>query len=281
MKKLSVKDNESINRWFEENTPDYYIKDIPADQLKVDANYQRSLKPAIVKKIVREFNWFVVNDVKVAKREDGYYIFDGQHTVKSIVEKTGQENYPVRCKVYADIPYEIECILFSLQTGYSSKVKAYDKIKADKEAGCKYAIEIYEVIDELGIKEINGGSKDSNGIQITEYIKNTYDLLGKAGLKEVLEIIFKACGSYFTGNLVKGVTYLLHYYGKGIDREKLIKILKKTGKENLVMRAREIALRYKAKVPRAVAYILAEDYRISYGVSLEAFPIKDNKKSVK
>lgn len=278
MKKLSIKDNESINKWFEENTPDYYVKDIPADQLKVDISYQRDLKPHIVRKIVKEFNWFVVNDVKVAKREDGYYVFDGQHTVRAIAEKTGNENYPVRCKVYADIPYEIECILFSLQTGYSSKVKAYDKIRADKEAGCKYAVEIYDVIDELGIKEINGGSNNNNGVQLTAYIKDTYDLLGKEGLKEVLEIILKAFGIYFTGNLVKGVTQILYYYGERIDREKLIKLLKKVTKDTLVMRAREVALRYNAKVPRAVAYVLAEDYRISYGVDFEAFPIKDSKK---
>lgn len=278
MKKLSVKDNENINKWFEENTPDYYIKDIPADQLKVDASYQRDLKPNIVRKIVREFNWFVVNDVKVAKREDGYYVFDGQHTVRAIVEKTGKDNYPVRCKVYADIPYEIECILFSLQTGTSSKVKAFDKIRADKEAGCKYAVDIYEVIDELGINTITGGSKNNNGIQLTTYIKNTYDVLGKEGLKDVLEIILKAYGAYFTGNLVKGVAYILDYYGDKVDREKLVKLLKKISKETLVMRGRETALRYNAKVPRAVAYVLAEDYRISYGVPLEAFPIKDGKK---
>jgi hypothetical protein len=55
---------------------------VPVDQIIVDRNYQREIKPTKVAKILRDFNWAHFQPVSLAQHEDGTFsVFDGQHRV--------------------------------------------------------------------------------------------------------------------------------------------------------------------------------------------------------
>lgn len=143
MRDLGLQKNDVINKWFKEHTPKKVATSIKASSLMVDDGYQRALNQSQVNRIVKQFNWFLVNPVKVVKRPDGkYYIFDGQHTVKAIVKYTGNPDIDIECVLYQDIPYEIENALFSYQTGISRGLTVKDKFKADLQRNCPYAVDI-------------------------------------------------------------------------------------------------------------------------------------------
>ena len=48
--------------------------------------YQRSLQPDEVKEIIAQFNPYLMNEPKVSFRNGKYYVFDGQHTIGSLLQ---------------------------------------------------------------------------------------------------------------------------------------------------------------------------------------------------
>lgn len=53
---------------------------VPVDQINVDRNYQRELKPGRVRQILTEFEWKKFGALQLARQADGTFnVFDGQH----------------------------------------------------------------------------------------------------------------------------------------------------------------------------------------------------------
>lgn len=56
------------------------LKWVPVDQINVDRNYQRDIKPLRVKQILAEFSWKKFGALQLSQQPDGSFnVFDGQH----------------------------------------------------------------------------------------------------------------------------------------------------------------------------------------------------------
>ena len=274
MRELGLQKNDVVNKWFMEHTPKKTPTKVKASELMVDDGYQRAVNQQQVNAIVKQFNWFLVNPVKVVRRSDGkHYIFDGQHTVKAIVKYTGNPDIYIECMLYEDIPYEIENALFSYQTGISRGLTVKDKFKADLQRNCPYAVDIKNVTDSLGLSLVSGGGH-SKGVQIGEWIINIYNESGKDGLYRLLHLCNECFEGRFVGKLVEGVNIVLTQYADTISEDKLKKCLKIKGCTELYNSSQDFSNRYKCSLPKAVAYLIIEDYNLRYNVDLPRFALK-------
>lgn len=80
----------------------YDMQLIPARLLTVNRCYQREAQTKEINDIISNFDYHLVNPVKVVKRDGLYYICDGQQTATAMYQKFGPE-YLVPCFVYTDI----------------------------------------------------------------------------------------------------------------------------------------------------------------------------------
>ena len=63
---------------------DYQHKELTIHSSKIivpRGTYQRSLSASRVKKIADSFDERIANPPKISKRDNKYYVFDGQHTI--------------------------------------------------------------------------------------------------------------------------------------------------------------------------------------------------------
>lgn len=114
---------------FMNNIPQYEIKMINTKDLCIDT-YQRELEDPRVKKILKNFNPYLPNIIKVSFRDGKYWVFDGQHTVAALKAHNGGKDLMAECKVFFGLTYNDESELFCLQNGISRSVLTADKLKA-------------------------------------------------------------------------------------------------------------------------------------------------------
>ena len=93
--------------------------------------YQRDLQTDEVKEIIAQFSPYLLNEPKVSFRNGKYYVFDGQHTIISLLEMNEGKNLQIRCKVYYGMTEQEEAKIFSMQTGAGRKLSPADKIRAE------------------------------------------------------------------------------------------------------------------------------------------------------
>ena len=98
---------------YREYVPNVYFKLIPARNLVSSQDYQRNLSTAHVHRTVENFDLYQINPVKVSRRDGINYVFDGQHTIEAVVERSGSRDTPVWCMIYDDLDYETEADIFA------------------------------------------------------------------------------------------------------------------------------------------------------------------------
>ena len=76
-----------------------YLKKIVVSKIHVDPTYMQGISKKHVKRIVENWDDRLMNTPRVSKRNDKYYVFDGQHTIEAIKEKFGKEAV-VTCLIY-------------------------------------------------------------------------------------------------------------------------------------------------------------------------------------
>lgn len=113
---------------YEMITLDTSVLIIPRD------TYQRPLQSDEVKEIIAQFSPYLLNEPKVSFRNGKYYVFDGQHTIISLLEMNEGKHIAIRCKVYYGMTEQEEAKLFSMQTGAGRKLSPADKIRAELHA---------------------------------------------------------------------------------------------------------------------------------------------------
>ena len=105
---------------YEMITLDTSVLIIPRD------TYQRPLQSDEVKEIIAQFSPYLLNEPKVSFRNGKYYVFDGQHTIISLLEMNEGKHIAIRCKVYYGMTEQEEAKLFSMQTGAGRKLSPAD-----------------------------------------------------------------------------------------------------------------------------------------------------------
>lgn len=246
---------------------------IPADQLKVDPSYQRKLNTQKVDQIVRDFCWYLVNPVKVAKREDGtYWIFDGNHTTRAIVKKTGNKAYPIECLVYDGLPYAVENALFTYQTGYSSGLSVKDEFRACEKREVPDVLAVTDALNEAGVPLKSGGT--GAGIQRNAWIVPLYNAVGdRAKFVELLKLAYEF-DEVVRKDIAWGIWEFMKEYKGMITFENLSILLDSLDADDLRAEASKYHARMGGAKHRSVTKLLVEYYSDQFNVDLPRYYVK-------
>lgn len=223
------------------NAPVWNFTTIPAKDIEINRLYQRDTHNAVINKIVRDFDYHLVNPIKVVYRDGKYYAFDAQHTCLALRALFG-DSFRVPCFVYDDIPtWCDEAALFEAcnTTARGKKVTPAEVWKSRLNRGEPAATVIASICKAEGAPLVlNGNGK---GIRALSAVESIYNTLGEKLLAEVIRILVGAwnCEQYsLDAQMLKGMAKFVDAYHGQYSRAQLINKLAKTAPVNILRAGR-------------------------------------------
>jgi len=137
---------------------------IQLGQMFVDRTHdqQRKEQPPWVAKIARDFSWVTCNltPIAVSARPDGrFHVMDGQHRFKAALAAGYDSGTPVRVRVWRNLTFRQEAILFVELNAKRHSVKPLDLFKAEVTADAGDARAVDVLLDTYGWKVGSAGVK--------------------------------------------------------------------------------------------------------------------------
>lgn len=173
----------------------YYLfrnEEIQAGRLVSNQGYQRPISPKELKEIIDNFDWNLVNPIKVSLRNGSYYVWDGQHTLTSIISLYGNTTI-VPVQVYEGLTYEKEAELVAKQDEFKRKMSKTDQNNAYLESKEKTRVDFAKVCKEVGFMAMFDSchTKKVGYVQNTTFVyEKVYMKYGEEMLKDFL-MVFK------------------------------------------------------------------------------------------
>lgn len=215
---------------------EYQDKKICAKQIFADPDYNRPIKKAQIREMLAQYNPNITNDLKVSFRDDKYWIFDGNHTLKMLIERAGTDEIYVKCRVYFGMTKEDEAYLFALQNGVSRKVTTNYQLRA---------FNVADFPDVIGFKEAcqkAGASCNFRATNAPYHIKcyeAAYKIYQKHGeehfIKTISTIVRTWNGSpdSLRREMIQGMDFLLYAYPK-IDTDRIKDKLREVSPKTII-----------------------------------------------
>lgn len=210
--------------------PEYEYKKINTRDIFVDNLYQRDLSLTKVRKIVREFNPYLVNAVKVSFRDGKFWVFDGQHTIAALKSKYKGMDCQVDCKVFYGLTRLDEMELFIAQNGAATSVGMREKFRAMNNNGDPKIREMVKLCTKAGlVADFEKGQAD-NRIIATKSLYAAYESLDADDFVDMLKIIKEAWNGSpqsLVGDIIGGMSIFYSTYKGDFKRKMLVDKLKK------------------------------------------------------
>lgn len=200
--------------------------------------YQRSIDTSKVKKIVANFNPNLVNPVKVSFRENSYWVFDGQHTLRALVLRNGGTDLMVDCKVYYGMTYEDEARMFALQNGIQTAVQSIQQLRSLYEAKDVNVLGFKETVEATGIKCDFVKTSDTP-FRISCY-GGLYKIYRNKGAQHTLDLlttiieIWGGEASSLRGEIINGMDIFMTVYNLEYNRKILVSKLSRVSPISII-----------------------------------------------
>lgn len=239
-----------------------FIKEIPAQQIKVDPRVQRALIPTRVKALADKLDLDALGILLVSRRAKGdYYVLDGQHRLEALKHHDLGE-WEVTCNVYDGLSLAQEAEFFRRHND-TRAITPYDDFEKGLLAGDEECLDINRILGKNGFKMASSGRDGViSAVVKTREIYRWDD--GKI-LDATLSILVGAWGHRAASvekPILGGVAKVLRIYGPELDRSKLIqKLAKNTGGASGVLgKARALRDIYAESVESLVAKVVVGIY---------------------
>jgi len=124
-------------------------------KIKVDPEIQRQISTKIVLEIARNFDWAQFGSIDVAKREDGYYVFDGQHRFQAASKRGDMIMLP--CMVHNfNGDRKREAMALVERNTNVRRMDAFNKFRLRVIAQEEIAMQINAMLESQGLVVFNG-----------------------------------------------------------------------------------------------------------------------------
>lgn len=212
----------------------YEFKLIKAREINVDPTYQRDEKTKMVKEIMHNFDYHLVNPVKVVLREDHqYYAFDGQQTTIGLRTKFGN-NYLVPCLIYYDVlTWADEAALYEGTNVPNAKVPVNTKElwKSKLARGDETATKIQRISERYRLVVRSSTSGNVKGqFKALKTLDKLFNSLGEDLFEEMISIIAAAWNGdpdSLSSPMLNGIAIFIKTFDGEYDRGRLIQKLSK------------------------------------------------------
>ena len=207
-------------------------KSIKVDELHVDPEAQRALRPAWRDELARNWDDDKIGILHVSPNGDGYRVMDGHHRTEAL-RKRGESERRVLCLVYEGLTRREEASIF-LGLNNSKQVRAYDKFRVRVTEGEDAACAITTILSEVGL--MLSDQKNDGAVRAVNQLERIYTgqtLKLKEGpyphhLRWTLAILKDAWGydaNAFDGPVIEGLGAVILRFGDRIDRQRFGKKL--------------------------------------------------------
>ncbi|MEL7568081.1 MAG: DUF6551 family protein [Dehalobacterium sp.] len=226
------------------HTTDFEYKQLSTKEIIVNPNAQRdvSKRDAQFRKIMKEFDPHLVNDVKVAQINGKYYCFDGQMTMKVLKARNHNNDLLVRCKVFRGMTELDTAEMFVKQNGTTSQVNTMDKLRVEFNYGKR------EVIDFVRLTEMNGVIIDwTNGhgknkiVAVSTAFKIFKEFNDPREYSEFLHILREAWDGdqeSFRNEIMSGLHLFMKTYRGQYKAQTLVKKLSRVSPKTIIREAK-------------------------------------------
>ena len=256
-----------MNTDYSAYVPDVIFEKIPIKNLVSCQDYQRSLSEAQILKIVREFDLYQINLVKVSRRDGTNFVFDGQHTIEAVALKSGSRETPVWCMIFDHLCYEHEAHIFAEQQKHHRPVSPYDTFNAHLESGSEKHLLIRDLVYSYNL-ELGSTQKRHGVICAIAALENIFDTYGYHVLDKVLRILVSTWeGEMYslTGNMLNAVARMIAAYGDSLNEETFKERLGLVPMKTIIRIARE---RRPGALGYAEAMLLFYNKKCKYRLSM-------------
>jgi hypothetical protein len=220
--------------------PDVHFELIPIKNLVSNQEYQRNLSLQHVKRAAKNFDIHQINPVKVSRRADRNFVFNGQHTIEIVAEVSGSRDTPVWCMVYDNLNYTEEADIFANQMTYVKKLSPIEIFKANIEAGNDKQLTIKELVESYGLRIAS--TSTPGGICAVSSLEYIFDQYGFHTLDRTIRLCvgaWEGIPKSLSANILKAIARLVFVYDDALKddifKEKLgvmsIKELTRSAKE--------------------------------------------------
>lgn len=251
------KQNQKVSNPYQYFSTPYEEKQLPTSVLFSGQAYQRPVKVAKVKQIVREFDPKLLDEIVVSFRDGKFYVVDGQHRIVALKQMNGGLDVLVNCKVISGLTYEQEADLYDRLDACKTKLSISDKTRAVAEAGSDQGIQdIKKILAANGIKWIFhglGGHGGTNQITATRAILNAYSVLGFHNFAKMIRLVKRTWnGETQSLNMyiISGMALFVQTYDDKIKDDYFVKKLSKVSPQEIITAGkadtstREMGLKY-------------------------------------
>ncbi len=220
--------------------PNVHFEQIPIKNLVSNQEYQRNLSQNHVENAAAHFDLFQINPVKVSRRGNINYVFNGQHTIEIVALVSGSRDTPVWCMIYDELNYMHEADIFANQMKFVRPLKPYEVFMANIEAGNTKQLIIKDLVESYSLSI--GPARDYGVICAVSTIESIHDKYGYHVLDRTLRLCIGAWEGdmdSLSANILNGVALLIHAFGDNLKdelfKEKIglmsVKSLSRTAKE--------------------------------------------------
>lgn len=220
--------------------PNVHFEQIPIKNLVSNQDYQRNISVNHVQRAAANFDLYQINPVKVSRRNNINYVFNGQHTIEIVALVSGSRDTPVWCMIYDDLEYTQEADIFANQMKFVKALQPFEVFMANIEAGNDKQLIIRSLVESYDLTI--GVTKSPGVIGAVSSLEMIYDKYGYHVLDRTLRLCVGAWEgdvNSLSANILKGIARLIVAFGDtmrdDLFKEKVgvvsIKDLSRTAKE--------------------------------------------------
>jgi hypothetical protein len=207
--------------------------------LYIDPSYQRTGDNKRALDLARNWSWLACGTLQIAKRNNKYYVIDGQHRLMAAVKRDDIDVVP--CMVYETDNNTDEAIGWLRANTFRRIPTSIQKFPALIESGNTDALYLKEVCDLLGIKITKN---NTNALEMAS-IKSSLNIIAHNRLRfyKVMSFIAELCVEHpIKEILIIGLDYIEQKFDLNdkILRERLLNI----GPKKLITSAQDAAAYY-------------------------------------
>ncbi len=258
--------------------PQVYFEQIPIKNLVSNQEYQRNISIAHIQKTAENFDLYQINPVKVSRRGEINFVFDGQHTIEVVALVSGSRDTPIWCMIYDDLHYEYEANIFANQQKHNRPLTPYEIFMAHIEAGNNTQLVIKSLVESYGLTI--SSNKSVGSITAISTMVMLYEKYGYNNLDKVLRIAigtWEGDSNAFSASILKGIAILVATYGEAL-REEMFK--EKLGRVPINEIARTARERNYGAISYAEALLFFYNKKLKYPLSYRKLHGNNTRQSI-
>jgi len=245
----------------------YSIQQVRLGAMYVSDLAQRKRNDGRVDYLFAHFDLDRVGYPVVNKRDERYYIIDGQHRVEALKRWLGKdwERCEIPCMVYSNLNVQDEAEMF-LRLNDVLNVRSFDKFKTAVAAGRDTETKIYKTVEKEGMHISESGAPGT--IKSVSSLRKVYTRSTEQVLGRTIRVIRDAYGDAgFEAKVIDGIGHFCHRYNGVLNEAMAIEKLGdvRGGVKGLLNRAEQLRLRTGSSTAVCVAAAAVDIYNSGKG----------------